>query len=323
MRLPLLCPTFAALLHAVTLTLLSQSAHAGGAAGTPNGPRMVLTAGWRLQSSVLVKENGAAIATPGFRPDGWFTATAPTTVLRTLVAHGVYPDPRIGLNALRIPDSSDEFNRKHDLARFSHLPDRRNPWRGPWWFRTEFSLGRVDPGRVVWLGFDCLNYRAEVWLNGARVAGPEATVGMFQRFRFDVARWARAGTNALAVKVFPVDHPGEPETQLDVFGKDRDYHTELMKDVTSVTMIGYDCMGTVPDRNMGLIQDVFVEQTGPVVVRHPFVVTRLPLPATDRATLDISAELTNATSKAVAGTLRGKVEGTDVAFAVPVELAAG
>ena len=53
-------------------------------------------------------------------------------------------------------DSNDEFNAKHDLARFSHLPGHRNPWRDPYWFRTEFRLASVPPGRRLWLHFDAL-----------------------------------------------------------------------------------------------------------------------------------------------------------------------
>ena len=50
-----------------------------------------------------------------------------------------------------------------------------------------------------------------------------------------------------------------------------------MRDVTEIMTIGYDCMMTVPDRNMGLWQEVWLEWTGPVDIRDPFVVTDLPL----------------------------------------------
>ena len=77
---------------------------------------------------------------------------------------------RFGLDAFRIPDSSDEFNRKHDLAKFSYLPDKRNPWRDPYWYRTEFTLPAVPVGQHLRLNFNCINYRADVWLNGVRIA---------------------------------------------------------------------------------------------------------------------------------------------------------
>ena len=301
----------------VLLLAISQTCQAG------EGSRRVdLRGGWQLQSSVLAGVTGAEISTPGFAGKNWLSTTVPATVLKTMIDHGVYPDPRIGLNSFKIPDSSDAFNRKHGLARFSHLPDQRNPWRDPYWYRTDFELEPVPAGRQVWLQFNGINYRGEVWLNGQKVSDRKQMVGMFQRFRLDVSRQVKQGRNVLAVKIFPVDHPGEPETQLEVMGKDRGFQKEIMKDVTEVMTIGYDCMGTVPDRNMGIVQEVFLEQTGPVDIRHPFVTTILPLPATDRATLHITTELVNGEPRAVRGVLRGEVEGTGVRFAMDVELQA-
>ncbi len=286
------------------------------------GPmRQVLRDGWQLQSSVLVREPDDVVATTDYRPEGWWPTAVPSTVLNALVKQGVYPDPRQGLNAFRIPDSSEEFNQTHDLARFSHLPDRRNPWRDPWWYRTEFLVPSVRPGPHCWLHFDAINYRAEVWLNGARIADRHHMVGMFQRFQFDVTHAVRPGRNVLAVKVYPVDHPGTPDTQLEVFGRDRGYvGKEIMRDVTEIMTIGYDCMMTVPDRNLGLWQDVWLAWTGPVDIRDPFVVTKLPLPRTDQATLLISAELVNASAGPVQGVLRGSIPGTGVHFEHPVAL---
>jgi len=101
------------------------------------------------------------------------------TVLSALVKNGVYPDPRIGLNSYRIPDSSDEFARKFDLAKYSHLPDKRNPWRDPYLYRTEFTVPESRRGQRVWLLFKGINYRADVWLNGRQIAGRETVVGMY------------------------------------------------------------------------------------------------------------------------------------------------
>jgi hypothetical protein len=255
------------------------------AAGEPSaaGWRLPLAAAWQLQSLVLAPGDGKAISSVSFAPRGWFKTTVPSTVLSALVKNGVYPDPRIGMNSYRIPDSSDEFNRDHDLAKFSHLPDQRNPWRDPWWFRREFTLPQLAADRHTWLHFNCINYRAEVWLNGTQIADTNTMVGMFQRFDFDITSEAKVGRNALAVKILPVDHPGVPETQTEPLGKDRGYQKDIMKDVTMVMTIGYDCAPTVPDRNMGIIQDVWVDESGPVIIRHPFVKTELPLPETNRA----------------------------------------
>src|SRR5215472_6616864 len=91
------------------------------------------------------------------------------------------PDPRIGLNSYRIPDS-EEFNRKYDLSKSSHLPDKRSPWRDPYWYRTEFMIPESMRGRRLWMVFKGINYRAGVWLNGRKIADRESMVGMYQRF---------------------------------------------------------------------------------------------------------------------------------------------
>ncbi|HEY5523037.1 MAG TPA: hypothetical protein VIK21_07575, partial [Desulfuromonadaceae bacterium] len=122
-----------------------------------------LRAGWLLQSSALAHQDGGEVSAPVYKLDGWYKVMVPTTVLNALVNNGIYPDPRIALNTYKVPDLSDEFNQKFDLAKFSHLPDKRNPWKDPWWFRREFTLPKLPSGQHVWLHFDSINYRAEVW----------------------------------------------------------------------------------------------------------------------------------------------------------------
>lgn len=309
----------------MTLVVVLISAIAVAAAEQNATPETVLQLRdhWMLQSSSLVKEDGKAISTDQFIPGGWQPTSVPATILTALTRNGVYPDMRVGLNAYQIPDASDEFNQEHDLAKYSHLPDKRNPWTDPYWYRTEFNLPTSIEGRRVWLNFKGINYRADVWLNGGRIADREQVVGSFSRYRLDVTGSARMGKNCLAVKIYPVDHPGVPETQLDVLGRVREYHKEIMKDVTLMYSIGYDCMPTVPDRTIGIWQDVEVETTGPVTIRDPFVVTDLPLPKTNPAYLTVSAELINATQSRQEGVLEGLIDEAGVKFQRDVELAPG
>jgi len=298
----------------------------GGPPGRQSGSaiaRLFLKDEWLMKSSALVKEDGDVISTGEFTPDSWYKTAVPSTVLNALIKNGVYPDMRIGLNSFLIPDSSDEFNQEHNLTKYSYLPDKRNPWKDPYWYRTEFSLPKVSKGKHIWLNFDAINYRADVWLNGKKIADREQMVGAFQRFRLNVTDCARNGKNVLGVKIYPVDHPGTPDTQLEVFGRDRGYHKEIMKDVTEVMSIGYDCMPTVPDRNMGILQDVYIDFTGPVDVRNPFVVTDLPLPKTSPASLTVSAELVNVTASPRKGVLRGVIAEDGVNFEENVDLEPG
>jgi hypothetical protein len=133
-----------------------------------------------LQSAALVDADGEAISGAAFTPLDWYPVSVPSTVLRALVANGVYPDPYVGMNNMQIPDANDAFNREYDLARFSHLPDQANPWSSPWWYRAEFEAPDLQPGTEVWLNFEGINYRADVWLNGMRCVPGGATCSPFR-----------------------------------------------------------------------------------------------------------------------------------------------
>jgi len=286
--------------------------------------RMPLCEGWHLESSFRTKDDGEAISQCGYETRGWYPTRVPSTVLHALIDGGVYADVRLGLNSFRIPDSSDEFNQEHDLAKYSHLPGQRNPWKDPYWFRTEFRLPASSRSRRVCLNFDGIHYRADVWLNGRLIATADQVAGSFSRYRFDVTDSVRiSDPNCLAVRVHPMDHAGTPDTQLIPFGPDRKFQKESMKDVGLVMSLGYDCMGTVPDRNIGLWQGVYLDFRGPVAIRDPFVVTQLPLPETSPAALRVSAALVNSTASPQEGVFRGTIEETGGQFEQRFSLAPG
>jgi len=284
--------------------------------------------GWQTQTTILVDADAKTISSRGFSPQNWHPTKPGWTVLNTLIKNGVYPHMYFGLNNDLIPDISDLFNEQHDLARFSHLPDKQNPWSSPWWFHKMFSLENINASGTVWLEMDCINYRAEIWLNGRMVAGPEQVAAFFQRFRFNVTDFVKQGENVLAVKIFPPDHPtapyiyppGEIKTQsVPLFGE-RQWFGDMLKDLTMVMTQGYDCFPTVRDRNIGILQEVRIRQTGHVVIRDPFVKTEMRLPKTDQATIMVSAELVNGTDISQKTVLRGRIEGTDLAFEQAVTL---
>jgi exo-1,4-beta-D-glucosaminidase len=74
-----------------------------------------------------------------------------------------------------------------------------------------------------------------------------------------------------------------------------------------------------PDLNMGIWRDVYIAATGPVVLRHPYVATRLDLPGLAAAHLTISAEVRNLSDQEIAGELAGEIE--SLRFSQPVRLA--
>ena len=272
--------------------------------------KLTLSGEWFIKSSVEAIEAGEVISSGNYAPKAWYAAQVPTTVLNALIKDSVYPDPWIGLNNYKIPDVSDEFNRKYDLAKYSYIDGSTNPWKDPYWFRKEFRLPENYRDKKIWLNFDGINYRADVWLNGHQVAGHKEMAGMFLRFRYDITQYALVNQiNVLAVKIYQVDHPGVPTpgVQFEVFGKTRGHATDIFKDETLKFSGGWDCAPVIRDRNMGITQDVYITASGQVSIEDPFIVTDLPLPDTTRADLIITAELNNTGSESVKGILTGKI----------------
>jgi hypothetical protein len=113
----------------------------------------LLNSGWEMAPADMVTAAENSIFNASFNTSGWFNATVPGTVLTTLVEQGVYPDPYFGLNNLYIPDSL---------------------CRKQWWYRLELPLPETIAGKNVWLVFNGINYKADIWLNGkllGRMAG--------------------------------------------------------------------------------------------------------------------------------------------------------
>lgn len=259
----------------------------------------VLWEGWQMRESAITGTDGAAISQSGFKTKDWYATTIPTTVLGVLVRHGIYPDPYIGTNNMRIPDASDEHNARYKLAGFSHLPDKSNPWAKPYWFRRQFSLPKEFAGKKVWLNLDGINYRADIWLNGKQLADSRSAAGMFERFRFEISgQLNQTGQNALAVLIHPPDHTGDPVyEQLDGlkggFGPNGG-DGEILRNVMQYGAIGWDWVPAARDRNIGIWQHVWLEATGPVVVRDPAAFTDVRLPEGDSAAVTLRLQLQNA-----------------------------
>ena len=241
-----------------------------------------LASGWRMTSAKNVTGNDASISEPGYDASRWYPVKhMPATVLQILEENGVYKNLYYGMN----------------LAAPGDL------WKQDWWYRTTFV---APPGREVYsLIFKGINYRADIWLNGHKVANRAAVVGMYDAFEFNVTEFIQAGRpNVLAVKVTPEQSlSGENGIELG----------DSWLDWINWKYLGYHDpekhldISFVPDRNAGVWKRVFLSSTGAVTIRNPYVTTDLPLPATSPASLSVYCDLTNKTSKPLAGTLYGEI----------------
>jgi len=243
---------------------------------------VALRDGWQLQSSAQAGGAGAAISDPTFKAAGWTTVTVPNTIVGALVgakAPGYDFDPYWGMNLRKLPGTTYPIARNY--SHFEMVPD--SPFAKSWWYRKTFDLPAGFRGRTVWIRFDGLNYRANVWMNGKPVADKTQAVGTFRTHEWNVTAHVRDGANALAVEIFA---PGKTDMAL--------------------TWVDWNPMP--PDRNAGLYQPVSIAASGPVALRFPHVVSRVA-PSLDSARLAVTVEAVNATDKEQEAQVKGAIEG--------------
>lgn len=236
---------------------------------------IVLDDGWHLQSTSELSETGESISITGYDVQNWYPTDAPSTVLATLIKNGIYKDPFFGKNLENIP--TEQFKQ-------------------PWWYRKEFTLEDKEAISSVRLMFQGINYSANIWLNGKKIASPDTILGAFRMFEIDVTEVVANGVNTLAVEVFP-PKPGD-------------------------FTIGFvDWNPRPPDENMGIWREVKLRMSGPVSINDPFIQSEVNLETLMEAQLTVSADLINHSDKQVSGILRGDIE--EISFSQPFSLEPG
>lgn len=239
---------------------------AGGAGG------VTAIAGWRIRSSTDAQQGGRVISRADFDAKDWYPVGARSTVFAGMLANGRY-------------------TRVFHGTRLRHV--NRQHYQIPWWYRTEF---RLPDGRNLrtFIRIKGIIPRADVWLNGVRIADRHDIAGAFTVHEIDVTGRVRPGINTLAVHVYPAN----PERDL---------------------ALGWiDWNPAPPDNNMGIWRDVEIVRTGPVSLHGARVTSRLSLPGLDRADLVVKVDVRNAGDAPLTATVAGRV--ADVDFARRVRL---
>ncbi len=263
---------------------------------------IVLDKGWKAKRAFEVPVDGTVISSPEFQLYDWMEAVVPGTVLTTLLHNTKVPDPFYGLNNQLIPDIYETGAEYYT-----------------YWFLNRFSAPVLKPGQQVWLKFRGINYSANMFLNGKRV-NTDTHKGMFLREKYLITPFLiENGTNKLAVLVEPPDPVGHAHG-----GQGGD--GTIARSVTMQYTAGWDWICPIRDRNTGIWDEVALEITGPVDIRHPFVKPRVPgkrVPGGKQkpAFITISAELVNASALTQEGTLIATIG--DKSWSVPAKVEAG
>lgn len=239
--------------------------------------RVSLDQGWAIESSAATTARGPELSTTATAAAtrAWHVMDLPATVLAAMVDRGDLPDPYLGDNLRQLPGQGPP------AQNFSNHPmPADSPFAVPWWFRKEFRIP-ADAGPHLRLQLDGINYRANVWLNGAQVGA--TLVGAYRVFELDVTDLVdRHGPNVLAIEV-------TAPTPCDL----------------AITWVDWN--PSPPDKNMGLWRDVWLCWSGPVRLRAPFVTTALD--GLERARLTIAGDLVNVTARAQVATVHAELDG--------------
>ena len=270
---------------------------------------------WRMCRAGDVLSTAKDISTPDFNTAGWQAAIVPGTVLTSLVANGVYPDPYYGtvnkLSEGNIPDLADAGREFYT-----------------YWFRTEFDGADAGSGKRVFLQALGINYRAEFWLNGQMLG---VMNGMFNDGIFDITDCiVRDSRNALAVLVYPVDEPGRWMQKS--WGAPGENHNggdgKIGWNTTQLMTAGWDFTfdDGIRDRNTGIWKSILLYSEGDISLCNPFVVSTLAHPGYDSAAETISVEVVNNVNDRgynVNCLVHGEIEGTGINFEKTVSLIRG
>jgi len=200
------------------------------------------------------------------RADGnqWIPATVPGTVLKSYIDAGFVPDPLYDDNWNKVRTQDQYFTSNFE-------------------YRGSFRLTDESNSRRVILNFDALNWKADVYVNGMKLANSlshreHSVEGAFIRGRFDVTELVRAGLdNVVEVLIYCNDTPGQVTFQGLAEGPGPNGGLLGADNPTLHASVGWDWIPTIPGRNIGLYGDVYITTEGEVQIVDPWIETKLNL----------------------------------------------
>jgi exo-1,4-beta-D-glucosaminidase len=222
----------AAMVCCLSVSTRPSAEDAQGAAVPANdGHSIELLHGWKVQSSASVTAPGEQISQPAFATTGWLPISQPETLMAALLENGRYPNIFFSNTLASV-----------DAAQF----------KVNWWYREDLELHPKD-GQHTFLEINGALSRANLWVNGRKLASETQIQGAYARIEIDVTAAIRDGANAIALEVFPNDSSTR-----------NGYLTLDMNDWNPPS----------PDKWTGLQYAPVLKQEGPVSLRDVHVVQK-------------------------------------------------
>jgi len=231
---------------------------------------------WKVKAQADLKADSLNLYKTGYHTSDWVSAVVPGTVFASYVADSLEKDPNFGDNIYKVD------KKKYD----------RN-----FWYRTEFTVPSSFTKKVIWLNFKGINRKAEIYLNGTKLGSLD---GFMQPGQYDITGIVnKTGLNILAVLVY------WPHTPLVNYASP-----------TYIPSASWDWMPYVPGLNMGITDDVYLNNTGSLTLADPWIRTDLPTNA--RADLSLEMKIKNSSANFEQGVLSGVINPGNIQFSQKV-----
>jgi len=237
---------------------------------------------WKIKPQSDVDADSVKLLQPGYDASGWVEADVPGTVFGSYVNAGLEKDPNFGDNIYMVDKSKYDRN---------------------FWYRTEINAASFPQDEHVWLNFEGINRKGEVFFNGVRLGLLD---GFMERGCFDITPLIHSsGANVLAVLVYvptnPVPNYASP---------------------TYISSAGWDWMPYIPGLLSGIVDEVYLTTSGGVTLIDPWIRTDLSA-ANDTAYVHLQVELKNNSDAAKTGILKGVILPGNIEFSREMKIAAG
>jgi hypothetical protein len=231
-----------------------------------NAQRVALK--WKLYPQNETAYSIKQLSTPGLNTTSWINAIVPGTVFYAYVKSGKESDPDYGENIYNV-----------DKAKYNR----------PFWYRTEFSAKSFAAGKRIWLNFNGIHKRGEIYLNGNHIG---TIKGIVERGLYDITSLLNK-TSANVILVLVIPPRNDPE------------HNHPLANWESPTYISsgsWDWMPAVPGLNSGITDTVSITAKGPVSITDPWIQARMSNKSA--ADLTLNVHLNNTSSSTVSGTVK-------------------
>ena len=237
------------------LNLIPFACAAGASLTSKAGDEGVIP-NWDFQSSSAVSKDVAALSKPGLDTSKWHHVDqSRCTLVGCMIDAGMYKDDELWYS-----DNLNKFNWGQFLV--------------PWLYRNEFALAPAQ-GQHYFLQTNGITSRADLYLNGKKIADKEEQAGSFGGHVYDITDLV-GRSNAFVANVYPTD-----------FNYDLVY--------------GFvDWSPEAPDNGTGVWRDVTIKQTGPVSMGPMSVSVDIDIPVeSNPATVTVRTRIQNLESHEV------------------------